>query len=114
MTKQAISLAKCLDKKQAKDIILLDISQKTTIADFFIIVTGKNLRHSKSLADDVEEEAAKLGIIVKSKEGHSTGEWILVDFGDIIVHIFTEYTRMYYSLERLWHGAKNIDIDKEL
>jgi ribosome-associated protein len=111
MEKKAVQLTEFLDSKKAKDIVLLDIRGKSSLADYFIIATGLNKRHTAALADDLEKKAYELGLSVRSKEGHQSGEWILIDFNDVIVHLFTDETRSYYSLERLWHHAKKVELD---
>lgn len=107
----AVALCRFLDFKKADDILLLDLRGKSILSDFFIIVSARNTRHAKSLADDIIKEAYKIGIQMKSKEGHVSGEWILVDLKDIVIHIFTADARNHYSLERLWHDAKKVKLD---
>jgi ribosome-associated protein len=111
MFDNAVKLSRFLDFKKAEDVALLDIRGKSPIADFFIIATGLNLKHTGALADALKDEAEKLGMSVRSKEGQHTGEWILIDLDDIVVHIMTDEIRTYYSLERLWHYAKKIELD---
>ena len=91
-----------LDSKKAKDIKEIDIKDKTTIADYFIIASGTSNTHVKSLADNVEEELKKENIYPNKIEGYDSGLWILMDYGEVIVHIFTEKERENYSLEDLW------------
>lgn len=105
----AVQLSRFLDFKKGEDVALYDLRGKSSLADFFIIATGLNLKHNGALADDLEDEAFKLGMTVRSKEGHRSGDWILIDFGDIVVHLMVEETRSYYNLERLWHHAKKIE-----
>lgn len=91
-----------LDEKSGSDIQSISIGNKSSIADFFIIATGKNLPHVKALADYLESSLEKQGIIVSRKEGYSEGRWIVLDYNEIIVHIFNSETRDYYCLEKLW------------
>lgn len=114
MLEKAIALSHYLDFKKADDVTLLDLTGKSPLTDYFIIATGMNIKHTAALAQDLIDEAFKLDIHVKSKEGMQSGEWILIDFGDIVAHIFTGETRSYYSLERLWHHAKNIQLDIDI
>ena len=95
-----------LEAKKAKDIKKIDIKNKTTIADYFIIASGTSTTHVKSLADNLEEELKKNNVYPKKIEGYNTGSWILLDYDDIIVHIFTENERENYSLEDLWDKMK--------
>lgn len=95
-----------LESKKGKDIKKIDIRDKTTIADYFIIVSGTSTTHVKSLADNVEEELKKCNVYPKKIEGYDTGSWILLDYDNIIVHIFTENERKNYSLEDLWEKIK--------
>ncbi len=95
-----------LESKKAKDIKKIDIKNKTTIADYFIIASGTSTTHVKSLADNLEEELKKNNVYPKKIEGYDTGSWILLDYDNIIVHIFTESERQNYSLEDLWDKMK--------
>lgn len=95
-----------LESKKAKNIKKIDIKNKTTIADYFIIASGTSTTHVKSLADNLEEELKKNNVYPKKIEGYNTGSWILLDYDDIIVHIFTENERENYSLEDLWDKMK--------
>lgn len=95
-----------LEAKKAKNIKKIDIKNKTTIADYFIIASGTSTTHVKSLADNLEEELKKNNVYPKKIEGYNTGSWILLDYDDIIVHIFTENERENYSLEDLWDKMK--------
>ena len=95
-----------LESKKAKDIKKIDIKNKTTIADYFIIASGTSTTHVKSLADNLEEELKKNNVYPKKIEGYDTGSWILLDYDNIIVHIFTESERQKYSLEDLWDKMK--------
>lgn len=91
-----------LDEKNGSDIQSINIGNKSSIADFFIIATGKNLPHVRALADYLEESLEKEGIMVTRKEGYGEGRWIVLDYNEIIVHIFNSETRDYYCLEKLW------------
>lgn len=95
-----------LEAKKAKNIKKIDIKNKTTIADYFIIASGTSTTHVKSLADNLEEELKKNNVYPKKIEGYNTGSWILLDYDNIIVHIFTESERQNYSLEDLWDKMK--------
>ena len=96
----------CLDEKKAVDIKVIDISRISIIADYFIIAGGTNIRQVKSLADNVEEKLDEAGVHYSHREGYSDGEWILLDYGDVVVHIFRDESRAYYALEKLWGDAE--------
>ncbi|MCQ2548140.1 MAG: ribosome silencing factor [Clostridia bacterium] len=98
----ALSIGKLLDEKLAKDIELIDIGEKSGFADFLIICSAGSQRQVKALADFVEDEFAKNDVEIKNIEGLNTLDWVLMDYGDIIVNIFTEDTRAKYSLEKIW------------
>lgn len=104
-------IAQALYDKKAKDIEVLDISKVTSIGDYFIICTCSSSVQVKACADEVEEKMEELGIFPGHKEGYNGGNWILMDYGDIIVHIMLDETHDFYSLERLWSDAETIDID---
>ncbi len=97
--------ARTLDDKLAKDVKLLNIAGLTTICDYFVIASGGSATQVKSLAEYVDNALAKEGVHAKKVEGHSTANWILMDFGDVIIHLFTEEQREFYSMERLWSDA---------
>ncbi len=91
-----------LDEKKGLGIISIDVSRVTTLTDYFIICTGTSDRHRKSLADEVQDMMEELGIPMVSKEGYRSTEWILLDYGFLVVNIFSEKAREKYNLERLW------------
>ncbi len=103
-----------LDDKLAEDIKVLDISEISVLADYFIIATGKNPNHVKTLVDYVEEKVNLAGVETKNIEGTHSGSWVLVDFSDIIVHIFDKENRSFYDLERIWADGKLIENVEEL
>ena len=97
-----------LEDKKASDIKILDISEVSSVADYFVIAHGNNINLVQALADNVEEHMAKAGFEPRSKEGYAAGEWIIIDYTDIIVHIFHQEKRSFYDLERLWRDAKEV------
>lgn len=100
-----------LDKKKATAVKALKINELTVIADYFIIATGTSGTHVRSLSEDVEDEIAKeFSVEPRSIEGKATG-WILIDYGDVVLHIFTPESRNYYDLERLWSDAEELKFD---
>lgn len=95
-----------LEDKKAKNIKVIDIRRLTTIAQYFIIVSGTSTTHIKTLADNLVDKLAENGIKPLRIEGYNYARWILMDFGDVIVHIFHEEDREYYGLERLWQDGE--------
>ncbi|UXI70666.1 ribosome silencing factor [Tahibacter amnicola] len=93
---------RALEELKAKDITALDVRGKTTIADFIIIASGTSTRHVKSVSDEVIKYAKKIGVMPLGVEGQREAEWVLVDLGDIVVHVMLPRVREFYGLERLW------------
>jgi ribosome-associated protein len=104
-------IADVLSAKKAKDIILIDIAERSSFADYFVNATGGSDRQLGALADDVEDKFAELGITPKSKDGRPDTGWILVDGGDVIVNLFTAETRDKYTLEKIWSDCESIIVD---
>ena len=98
------------EAKQAKDIRVLDLRTLTAFADYFILASGSNTRQIQAIADEVEQHLKKAGDRALSIEGYDNAEWILMDYGDYLVHIFSEKARAYYDLERLWREAKVVTL----
>jgi len=94
--------------KKASDVILLDIRDVTTIADYFVICSGNNPRQIRAIADAIDEQLGEQGADLLHREGVAESGWILLDFGDVVIHIFGPREREYYRLERLWSGAKTV------
>lgn len=101
-----------LEDKKAEDIRIIDISEVSVIADYFIIANGNNVSQIQAMADEVEEKLYKAGCPLKQKEGYTNANWVLLDFGDIIIHIFDKENRLFYDLERIWRDGVLIDPDK--
>ena len=99
-----------LDEKKAVDIKIIDISKISVIADYFVIANGSNQNQIQRIADEIEEKMHKSGLALKQIEGYNTANWILMDFNDIIVHIFNKENRLFYDLERIWKDGVVIDI----
>ena len=103
-----------LKDKKAKDILSINIEKLTTIASYFVICSGTSSTHIKTIADSVDEKLSQKGIQFLHKEGYNTARWILLDYGDIVVHIFHQEDREFYNLERLWNdGEKEYIKDDE-
>lgn len=104
---------KALDDKKGVDIKVLDIRDVTVMADYFIIAHGNNPNHVKALVDNVDEELSKNEFFMKHAEGLNSPSWALLDYGDVIVHVFNKDDRFFYDLERLWSDGKTVLIDLE-
>lgn len=107
--KAAIAL-RALEDKKAEDIRIIDISTVSVLADYFIIANGSNRSQIQALADSVEEKLGKAGTPVKQIEGYASANWVLLDFGDIIVHIFDKENRLFYDLERIWRDGALVEL----
>ena len=101
-----------LDEKKGEDIKIINLEGISVLADYFIIANGTNSSQVQALVDNVEEELHKAGYSLKQREGQSNGNWVLLDFGDIIVHIFDRENRLFYDLERIWRDGKEIAFDE--
>jgi len=99
-----------VDEKMGEDIMVLDISEVSPLADYFIIASASNANQLKAMADFVEEKLEKMGMMLRHSEGTQTARWILLDFRYIIVHLFHREEREYYRLEKVWGDAKNIEV----
>ena len=106
----AYAVTKALDEKKGMDIKLLKIDQVSTLADYFLICTGTSNTHVRTLCDYAEFTLEQLGEPMLGREGHRGSAWELLDYGTIVVHVFTEEARKFYDLERLWGDAEVIDI----
>lgn len=100
-----------LDNKKAIDIELLDIGKLTTLGDYFVIASGSSTTQVKTLAGEIEEKLSERGIEPRRIEGENSAAWILMDYGDVIVHLFLKDTRDFYCLERLWADAEKLDVE---
>lgn len=107
---QAKETAKILSEKKGLDIKVIEISDVSVIADYMVIATGNSSTHVKALADEVEEQLDDMGVSVSHIEGYRSNSWILLDYIDIIVHVFSNEAREYYDLERLWEDGTDVDI----
>ncbi len=103
------TIVDALEDKKAENIQLIDISEVSTIADYFVITNGSNTSQIQALSDNVEERLAKSGIRPKNIEGYNTANWILMDYNDFLVHIFDRESRGFYDLERIWRDGKVLD-----
>lgn len=111
-TKRTALLAvNALEDKKAEDIRIIDISEISTIADYFIIADGSNKSQIQAMADNVSETLGRAGVSLRQMEGYQSANWILMDFQDVIIHIFDRENRLFYDLERIWRDG--VLTDKE-
>lgn len=101
-----------LDDRKGEDIRILDISGVSVMADYFVIASGNNVNQVQAMADSVNEAMIANKLELKQTEGYGTGGWILMDYGDIIVHVFSKEERLFYDLERIWRDGKTVDIEE--
>jgi len=112
----AVKLAvHCASEKKAFDITAIDLREVASFTEFFIIASGSNSRQVQAVSDEITEQLKeRLNSRVIRVEGYQSGEWVLLDYGDFIVHIFEQKARQFYDLERLWRDAKRVEIPKEI
>ena len=115
MNGNSVEMAKlvieALEDKKAEDIKVIDISEVSVLADYFIIAGGNNSSQIQALCNNVEEKLGRAGHPCRQIEGYDTANWILMDFGDVIVHIFDKENRLLYDLERIWRDGKMVEKD---
>ena len=109
----AVKAAEAALKKKALDVTILDLSGLTVIADYFVICSGESTTQVKAVAQFIEETFARERLKPLGIEGAAHSHWILLDYGDVIIHVFEKETRAYYNLEKLWMDAKIIEIDED-
>ena len=108
---EMVSIAcKAIDDKKALDIKVIDIREVSVIADYFVITSGSNLNQVQAIVDNVEEQLGRAGFEPKQIEGTRNSNWILMDYGDLIIHVFDEENRLFYDLERIWRDGKELDV----
>lgn len=100
-----------IDHKTGKDIVVLDVGEVTSICDYFIIASASSSRQVNAIVDDIEDKLSDENINLIHKEGYDSARWVLLDYGDIVVHIFHEEDRVFYNLEGIWKDAAKVDID---
>ncbi len=106
----AIQVTKALDEKKGRDIKLIRISDVSSLADYFLICTATSNTHVKTLCDFAEYTMEQLGEPMLGREGHRGNTWELLDYGSVVVHVFTQEARDFYNLERLWADGENVDL----
>ena len=110
----AIELAKAVDSKKGQNILVLETDGLTTLADYFVLCTGTSAPQLKALADAAEKAMKDNEILPHHIEGHRGGTWILQDYGDVVLHLFSAEAREFYDLDRLWQDAKVMDLSDVL
>ena len=107
---QARKIVQVMDSKKAKDIRLIKIEGISRLGDYFVVASASNTTQVKAIADEVEDEMTKLGLEPNRVEGRQSAQWILMDYYDVMVHVFLDEARSFYNLERLWSDAPQLDI----
>ena len=102
---------RALDEKKGEDIKVIDISGVSVMADYFVIATASSPNQVQAMTDNVEEKMHKAGIAMKQMEGNKSSSWILMDYGDVIIHVFDKENRLFYDLERIWKDGKTVDME---
>jgi len=100
------------ESKKAEDMSVLDLQRVASFTDAFVICSGRSARQNQAISDEIEKQLKQQGVRPASIEGYQAGEWILMDYGDFIVHIFSLRARGYYELERLWKGARRVNLPR--
>jgi ribosome-associated protein len=107
---KALRIAETARERLAEDVVALDVRKAVSFADTFILATGRSDRHVRSIGDAIAEALAREGLKPLGIEGYEEGRWLLIDFGDVIVHVFQPEVRQHYALERLWSEASPLDV----
>ena len=110
----AMAIAKAVDSKKGKDILVLETDGVTSLCDYFVLCSGSSAPQLKALGDAAEKAMKDNDIVPHHIEGHRGGTWILQDYGDVVVHLFSEEAREFYDLDRLWQDAKTVDLSEIL
>ena len=107
---QAVESAKILSDKKASNLSVIKISELSSLGDYMVLATGNNSTHVKALADELEFQLKGMGVPVHHIEGHRSDSWILLDYTDVLVHVFSDEAREYYGLDRLWQDGEAVDL----
>lgn len=108
--KMAALVCTALEDKKASNIKVINIENVSALADYFIIASGTNRNQVQAMADNVDETLGRAGHPSKQVEGYASANWILLDFGDVVVHLFDEESRLFYDLERIWRDGKSVEV----
>ncbi|MCT4621430.1 MAG: ribosome silencing factor [Marinisporobacter sp.] len=109
--KIALEIARSIDDKKGQGIEILDIENVSSFTDYFVIAHGTSTRQVKAMADEIEDKMKENGIILDHKEGYANGRWVLLDFINVVVHLFIEEERNFYNIERVWKDAVHVNVD---
>ncbi|NJD55354.1 MAG: ribosome silencing factor [Nitrospirae bacterium] len=109
----ALTAAEAAFNKKAQDVIILELGDLTVIADYFVICSGESTTQVRTVAEFIEHELSRKGITPIGREGVRHGHWVLLDYGDVIIHVFEKETREYYGLEKLWMDARTIEVHED-
>jgi len=109
----ALKAAKILDEKKADDLTVLDISLRSGFADYFVLATAGSLRQVGSLSDELEDKLAEVGCLARHVEGKGDSGWVLMDFGDVIINIFTREQRDHYQIEKIWGDCPQLELERK-
>ena len=105
----AKKICEIISAHKGEDIVSIDVRGKTEVADFYVVASGRSMTHTRALIEHVEEEVEKLGVAPIRREGVREGRWAVLDYGDVLVHIFNDESRLFYHLEKLWGSEENIE-----
>ena len=105
------TVVKAIDDKKGKEILVLDLKELTTLTNYFVIATGGSNKNVQAICDEIEEKMKERGAKLWNREGYDSGEWVLLSYDDVIVHIFQSETREFYKLEHIWKDAPSVDVD---
>ncbi len=111
---KARSAVKAALDKKAKNVLILELKDLSIMSDYFVICSGESTTHVRSIVDNIEKEFRLKKIKPSGIEGHKLNQWVLMDYSDVIVHVFEEETRAFYELEKLWLDAPRVDIEEDL
>ena len=114
LTEEEKECMKLLDEKLAEDIVVIDMSIDSPICDYFVIASASNQNQVQAMVDNVDETLGRAGFEAKQIEGTRNSSWVLMDYGDMIVHVFDEENRLFYDLERIWRDGKVLDVNEFL
>lgn len=106
---KALLVSKWLDDKQGENIVIMDVTGISSVTDMTLVVSARGVKHAKALAENLLDKAAEKGIEFLGMEGQKTGEWVLVDFNDVLVHVFIDELREFYNIEGMWSEAPRIE-----
>jgi len=106
-------IRECIEERKGRDLVVLDLTELTPITDYFVVCSGTSSMHTRAISEHIEMSCKKAGFRYFGIEGQQNGKWVLIDYGDIVVHIFVDETRWFYNLERLWGDARRVELESE-